>query len=143
VPGDGFLGICFEPADRRAAGPAVLVVPGSTGPAGLLASHGYTAMVAAYMQEPGLPSTLREIPIERLLAALRALADRDDVATGRVAVVSASVGTEGALAALAYGDGDVRAAVAIAPSSVIWQVLPDRGQAPHASSWSCGGEPLP
>jgi dienelactone hydrolase len=149
VPGDGFLGICFEPADRRAAGPAVLVVPGSTGAeamtplAGLLASHAYTAMVAAYMQEPGLPSTLREIPIERLLAALRALADRDDVATGRVAVVSASVGTEGALAALAYGDADVRAVVAIAPSSVIWQALPDRGQAPHASSWSYGGEPLP
>ncbi|MPZ40923.1 MAG: hypothetical protein GEU95_23305, partial [Rhizobiales bacterium] len=39
-------------------------------------------------------------------------------------------------------DVDVRAAAAIAPSSVIWQAMAD-GRPPQKSSWTLGGEPLP
>jgi pimeloyl-ACP methyl ester carboxylesterase len=53
------------------------------------------------------------------------------------------VGTEGALAALSEIEGlGVRAVVAIAPSSVIWQALGE-GRPPKKSSWTLGGEPLP
>lgn len=57
----------------------MLVVPGSTGlaaiepTAALLASHGYLALVAAYMQEPGLPPAMKEIPVELIGAALAKL----------------------------------------------------------------------
>ena len=47
-----------------------VLVPGSTGMAAvapraaLLCARGYTTAVLGYMQEPGLPSTFRQIPIE-------------------------------------------------------------------------------
>ena len=81
VSGDGWSGSLWSPVDGSSRG-AVLLVPGSTGAAAmapaaaLLASHGYTAMVAAYMQEPGLPPALCEIPIERIVDAGRVLAGR-------------------------------------------------------------------
>lgn len=79
VTGEGFVGRIFSP---RAPGPypAVLVVPGSTGPeameptAALLASHGYVSMVIAYMGAAGLPASLCEVPVESLAAGVRELA---------------------------------------------------------------------
>lgn len=58
--------LSVRPASRRAAG--VLLVPGSTGiaplapRAALLASHGYSTAVLGYVQEPGLPQSMRQIP---------------------------------------------------------------------------------
>jgi dienelactone hydrolase len=111
--------------------------------AAVLASAGFAAMVVAYLGEPGLPSTLVEIPLEGLAAGFRRLADHEVVAQGRIAVLCVSVGTEGALAALAEIPGlPVRAVIAIAPSSVIWQALTP-GRPPSTSSWTLGGQPLP
>ncbi|MQA74710.1 MAG: hypothetical protein GEU88_10290 [Solirubrobacterales bacterium] len=148
VRGDGFSGALFLPAGDDAA-PGVLLVPGSTGvgalepEAALLASRGYCALVAGYMQEEGLPSSLREIPVETLLAATRALAAHERVDAERIGWVAASVGTQGALAALALADApQVRCAVAIAPSSVIWQALPENGRPPKTAAWAHGGEAL-
>jgi dienelactone hydrolase len=147
--GDGFSGPLFLPAGDGAA-PAVLVVPASTGvgalepEAALLASHGYGAFVAGYMQEDGLPPSLREIPVEVLLTASRALAAHGRVHGERIGWVAASVGTQGAFAALALADAPhVRCAVAIAPSSVIWQALPENGRPPKTAAWAHGGQPLP
>jgi dienelactone hydrolase len=131
--GDGSSGPLFLPAGDGAA-PAVLLVLASTGvgalepEAALLASHGYCAFVAGYTQEQGLPPSLREIPVEVLLTASRALAAHGRVDGERIGWIAASVGTQGALAALALADApQVRCAVAIAPSSVVWQALPENG----------------
>lgn len=147
LSGEGFAGTLFSPEAHGRS--AVLLIPGSTGAsameptAALLASRGYPAFVAAYMQEEGLPAALEEIPAEitgRALAALRA-----GTGAKRVAVLSASVGTQGALAALALDPAAAAdCAIAIAPSSVIWQALPaNGGRPPNKAAWSHGGEPLP
>jgi dienelactone hydrolase len=143
LSGDGFAGTLFSPAGG--AGGGVLVLPGSTGrramePMGaLLASHGYVALVAAYMQEPGLPRNLEEIPVEVVGRALSTL----EAETGPAAAIAASVGTQGMLAALAHGAARPTRAVAIAPSSVVWQALPADGRPPRTAAWSHGGQPLP
>lgn len=146
LSGDGFTGTLLVPAGGARS--AVLVVPGSTGVAameplaGLLASRGHAALVAAYMQEPELPTALCEIPVEVIGRALRVL--RAETGASAVGMVSASVGTQGALSALALGAAEVDCAVAIAPSSVIWQALPaNGGRLPSTAAWSHGGEPPP
>jgi hypothetical protein len=146
--GEGFSGSLFLPADGSPV-PGVLLVPGSTGvevlapEAALLASHGYGAFIAGYMQEEGLPSSLCEIPVEALLAATRELASHECVDAERIGWIAFSVGTQGALAALALADKPpVRCAIAIAPSSVIWQALADGGPPPKTAAWSHHGEPL-
>jgi dienelactone hydrolase len=146
--GEGFSGPLFLPAGDSPA-PGVLLVPGSTGvgalapEAALLASHGYCALVAGYMHEEGLPSSLREIPVEVLLAATRELANHERVDDERVGWIAVSVGTQGALAALALSDEPpVRCAIAVAPSSVIWQALADGGPPPKTAAWCHRGEPL-
>lgn len=58
-------------------------------------------------------------------------------------MLAASVGTEGALTALAEIAGlPVHAVVAISPSSVIWQALAE-GRPPEKPSWTLTGRPLP
>jgi dienelactone hydrolase len=148
VGGDRFAGALYLPPGAGPH-PAVAIVPGTTGAAAVesmaavLASAGFAAMVVAYVGEPGLPSTLVEIPLEALAAGFRRLADHEAVAGGGVTVLCISVGTEGALAALAEIPGlPVRAVIAIAPSSVIWQALTP-GLPPSTSSWTFGGQPLP
>ena len=90
ISGDGFSGQLYLP-ESGTSGPGVLMIPGSTGvaavepEAALLASHGYCAFAAAYMQERGLPASLREVPVEALLAASRALADHERVDAERMA----------------------------------------------------------
>jgi hypothetical protein len=80
VRGDGFVLRIYRPNGAPGEAPGVVVVPGSTGvsamapTAALLATHGYVAAVLGYMQEPGLPSTFRQIPVEAILAGLRAFA---------------------------------------------------------------------
>jgi dienelactone hydrolase len=147
LSGEGFAGTLFSPEAHRQS--AVLLIPGSTGAAAmeptaaLLASRGYPAFVAAYMQEEGLPAALQEIPAEIVGRALAAL--RTETGVGDVAVLSASVGTQGALAALALDPAAAAdCAIAIAPSSVIWQALPaNGGRPPKEAAWSHGGESLP
>jgi len=148
IQGNGFVGFLFEPTGDGPH-PAVALIPGTSGAqpmeptAALLASRGYAAMVVGYMGLKGLPKTLCEIPLETLTAGIRQLSAHPTVDGDRVGVLCASVGSEGALAALSEIESlGVRAVVAIAPSSVIWQALAE-GRPPKKSSWTLGGEPLP
>ncbi len=147
--GDGYLGVCFVPVGVDGPGAGVVVIPGSTGVeamtplAALLASHGYRSMVLGYMQAEGLPAALCEIPVERIVDGIHAFAARDGVDPDRLVVVCVSVGTEGALAALAYSGLAVRGVVAISSSSVVWQALSEEGRPPKTSSWSYEGRLLP
>lgn len=148
IRGDAFVGFLFEPAGDGPH-PAVALIPGTTGTnaleptAALLASRGYAAMVVGYMGLEGLPKTLCEMPLETLAAGIHGLSTHPSVDGERVGVLCASVGAEGALAALSEIEGlSTRAVVAIAPSSVIWQAIAE-GRPPKKSSWALGGKPLP
>jgi hypothetical protein len=128
----------------------VLLVPGFTGRAplapraALLAAHGYTAAVLGYMQEPGLPQSMKQIPIEVLAEAAAAFSALDEVAGDRLVVWAQSVATELALSALSGPDPlPVRGVVAISPSDVVWQALGSGGPPPKASSLTRAGVDLP
>ena len=112
--------------------------------AGLLAAHGYVATVLRYLDGPGLPPRLHEVPLEHLAAGIRAAVAQSTVEPGHFAVLAASVGSEGVLATLAaFDEPACSAVVAIAPSSVVWQAPGDGGRPPDASSWTLRGSPLP
>jgi dienelactone hydrolase len=149
VVGDGYRLTTFAP-DGGGDHPGVLIIPGSVGAAALepmaalLASHGYATAVLAYIQEPGLPPSLREVPIEALAAGYRSFAASSAVNADRIVVLAASVATGGALAMLINAaDIDPRGLVAISPTHVVWQALGDGGPPPKASSWTLAGAPLP
>lgn len=148
--GDGFVLRVYHPDDAKAPAPGVVVVPGSTGvsamapTAALLAAHGYAAAVLGYMQEPGLPSGFRQIPVEAILAGLRAFTALPSVDPDRVAVLAASVGTAAALTALADDAAPpVGAVVVVSPTHVVWQALAEGGPPPNASMLTLGGHDLP
>ena len=146
--GPAFAGPVYVPPGDVPA-PGVVLIPGSTGvgalepEAALLASRGYCALVAGYMQADGLPPSLCEIPVEAVGAAVEALADDERSDGERIGVIAASVGTQGALLALSRLDIPARCAIAVAPSSVIWQALADVGAPPKKAAWTHQGEAVP
>ena len=149
VRGDGFVLRIYRPNGRPGEAPGVVVVPGSTGvsamapTAALLAAHGYVAAVLGYMQEPGLPSTFRQIPIEAILAGLRGFAALPGVDPARVGVLGVSVGTVAALAALSGSDAPPIGGVVVAsPTHVVWQAQAE-GAPPKASMLTRDGRDLP
>ncbi len=149
LTGDGWRLRLFRPGGPVEARPGVLVVPGSTGmsaiapTAALLATHGYSAGVLGYTQEPGLPPSFRRIPVESIVAAATAFAATPPVDADRVAVLAVSVGTAAALAALGGDDAPrVRGVVTISPTQVVWQALGDAGPPPKASMLTRDGHDL-
>ena len=146
INGQGFHATIYTPHEPNGA--AVLVVPGTTGravaapTAALLASHGYRTMVIAYAIEEGLSPGVEEIPIEILVTAVDLLLQDTHIETDNVAMIGYSVGTQGVLAALAYTDLKIGAAIVVSPSSCIWQAIGAGGRPPEKSSWTLAGKPL-
>ncbi|WP_146132601.1 acyl-CoA thioesterase/bile acid-CoA:amino acid N-acyltransferase family protein [Streptomyces solincola] len=141
----GMRSVRFSPVEGTAARPIVVLVPGTTGveavtpTAALLASRcGFDTVVLGYASDPGRASALVEVPLESIAQQVAELARGR-----RVGVVAYSVGTGGALAALAYCGIRVDAVVAIAPTHVIWQALREGGPPPKTSAWSQAGQPMP
>jgi dienelactone hydrolase len=150
LAGDGWRLRLYRPGGPDDARPGVLVVPGATGvsaiapTAALLATHGYTAGVLGYMQEPGLPPSFRRIPVETITAAARAFAGAPPVDADRVVLLAVSVGVAAALAALGGDDAPgVRGVVAVSPTHVVWQALGEGGPPPKASMLTRDGRDLP
>ncbi len=143
----GFVGYLFEPEGMgRTAGVAVVPDPNDVdsaeSTAALLASRGYTAMVVGYVGERGLPETLQGVPLESIAEGIRRLAAHPRVDSTRVGVLCTSIGAEGALATLAaFDDLDVRAVVAVSPSSVVWQRT--ETESTDDAAWTLGGDPIP
>ncbi len=138
----GLYGELYAPADggRRAA---ALVIGGSEGGlrtggvAGLLASHGYPALALAYFKEPGLPSTLKDIPLEYFAHALERLRARPDVDPRRVVVIGVSRGGEGALLIGSTYPKLVHGVVGLVPSNVVNPSIDG-----HSPAWTLRGTPL-
>jgi dienelactone hydrolase len=124
------------------ARPAVLVLGGSEGGYGgpdlaaLLASHGYPALALAYFGEPGLPSTLENIPLEYFGKALQWLGVQSGVAAHQSVVIGVSRGGEAAILTGTTFPTFVRAVVAVSSSSYVL------GGANSGYAWTYAGKPV-
>lgn len=125
----------------EACGTAVLVLAGSSGAlesgrCRLLAAHGATALTLRWFGGPGQQPGTFEVPVETFTSALDRLAADHD----RLAVVGSSFGAEAALLTASLDDR-VDAVVALAPSSVVWAGVDERGR--QTSHWTHGGRAVP
>ena len=106
--------------------------------AALLASHGYPTLALAYFKEPGLPKTLRDIPLEYFARALRWLGAQPAVDASHLVVDGVSRGGEAALLIGATFPELVHGVVACTPSSWVNGSFPSGGAA-----WTVAGKPVP
>jgi len=145
----GIYGALFLPAhvSARPPAPAVLVFGGSEGgltssmQAELLAAHGYPALALAYFEEPGLPPSLHDIPLEYFLTALKLLVAQPGVDPAHLLVWGDSRGSEAALLLGAHFPQLVHGVIATVPSSVVNAGFPPTD--PFTAAWTLAGHPLP
>jgi Acyl-CoA thioester hydrolase/BAAT N-terminal region/BAAT / Acyl-CoA thioester hydrolase C terminal len=134
----------FLPRDATGLRPAVLLFGSSTSGAnfdevaGLLASHGYPTMSLAYLKEPGLPTTLQDVPLEYFTRALRVLGGAPAVDPSHVLVLSYGRGSEAALLLAAHFPELVYGAIVGSPSLLVHPGIPTGKPA-----WLLNGAPLP
>jgi dienelactone hydrolase len=139
---EGFVGTYYHLPPGPPA-PAILQIGGSFGghsplPAALAASHGYPTLSLAYFNEPGLPRTLKDIPLEYFERALRWLAAQPGVDPRRLVVAGASRGGEAALLLGTVYTDLVHGVVACTTSASVQDAYPGPGNA-----WTHGGKPVP
>ncbi|WP_203701905.1 acyl-CoA thioesterase/bile acid-CoA:amino acid N-acyltransferase family protein [Asanoa iriomotensis] len=146
TPGaDGVAGVLFLPAAGAERRPGVLLIGGSEGGIGsrydaaLLASHGHPTLTLGYFGAPGLPETLRDIPLEYFATAARLLSGQAGADPDGVVVNGYSRGTEAALLLAQYYPDLVRSTILYAPNDRVWPSFPDR----VGNAWTLGGAPVP
>jgi dienelactone hydrolase len=141
---DGLYGVMFEPRPTPTRRPGILLLGGSEGglpsafSGAILAGAGYPTLALAYFDGPGLPGTLRNVPVEYFGKALRLLAKHPDVDASRIVVWGVSRGSEAALLTGIHYPRLVHAVIAGSPSSVVNGSYPGGGAA-----WTLKGTPLP
>jgi dienelactone hydrolase len=133
----------FLPPPGTAPRPGVLYFTGSDGgvdpwAAALLASHGFPAIALAYFNQPGLPPTLTNVPIEYFATAAALLSRQPGVLNKHVIVAGYSRGSEAALLTAQNYPALVRGALLFAPNNVAGRGLPDGDAA-----WTLHGRPVP
>ena len=143
VAADGLAGtFSFEPSTSPR--PAVLVLGGSGGGHGrgpsLTASHGIPTLSLGYFAETGLPSQLKDIPLEYFQKALQWLATQPGIDPKRISVEGISRGGEVALLLGAYFPDLVHGVIACTTDSHILGAYPPPATGP---AWTFGGKPVP
>lgn len=138
---DGLAGVFYTPGGGGRH-PAVIILAGAEGglhsdQAALLASHGFASLALAYFNFPGLPNSLRNIPLEYFETAIHWLQNQPGVMADRVAVIGASRGGELALV-LGATFPEIKAVIAYVPSSHLGP-----GEDSTVPAWILGGNPLP
>jgi dienelactone hydrolase len=145
TPADSFYGDYFKPADVSTKRPGILIFGGSEGGlsgtpvATQLASLGYPALAVAYFAEPGLPSTLLDVPLEYFVGALTWLSQQPGVDPAHMIVYGVSRGSEAALLLGADFPDLVHGVVALVPSAWVNCSFPIC----KGSAWSLKGQPIP
>jgi dienelactone hydrolase len=125
--------------------PGIILLGGSDGEpmkerSVLLASHGFAVLNLFYFGHDLLPKRFAEVPLEYLTNAVSWLQAQACNDAGRIGVIGHSRGAEAALL-MATLRPDVKAVVAVAPSSVVW---PGPGATGYFhSAWSLNGKELP
>jgi dienelactone hydrolase len=145
IAATGFFGQFWKPPAGSPPRPAVLEFGGSEG--GLdgqllgaaLASAGYPTLNIAYFGEPGLPSQLKDIPLEYFAGALRWLARQPGVLASQMYVAGGSRGSEAALLLGAYYPSLVHGVIASSPGNVSLCSYPGC----TGAAWTLHGQPLP
>jgi dienelactone hydrolase len=138
----GLVGSLFLPPGNGPF-PAVISLSGSGGGvneprAALLASHGFATLALGYFNMPGLPSALKEIPLEYFAGAMTWMLERPEVRPVFVGVLGNSRGGELALL-LGANFPVVSAVVAIVP-----QAYADGSSFPQlGAGWTLRGQPVP
>jgi dienelactone hydrolase len=142
---DGIYADLYEPARSTGRRPGVLLFDGSAGglreyyTATLLAAEGYPAMALAYFREPGLPPSLKNVPLEYFVRALDVLRHAADVDARHLVVWGVSRGSEAALLLGTHFPQLVHGVVAAVPSSVVYAGYPDSNQ----PAWTLHGKGVP
>ena len=146
VGDDGLVGAFFAPSDG-ARHPVIVTFGGSEGglesgeyDAEQWAAKGYAALGLAYFGAKGLPSELREIPLEYFERAFAWLDARPEVDAKKLAVRGVSRGGELALL-LGATYPRIAAVVADVPSAVSWGAPTQNGK--EVASWTKGGVAVP
>jgi dienelactone hydrolase len=151
VRDSGLFGTLFVPATPSRPG-VVIVLGGSEGGiqspevfAAALASHGFGALALAYFRAPSLPRQLVEIPLEYFELAVRWVKRREDLDSGRMAILGSSRGGELALL-LASRMRDLRSVVAYSPINIVNYGVPNVPHpelVPRVATWTYRGIPIP
>lgn len=125
--------------------PGLILLGGSEGQpmkerSALLASSGYAVLNLFYFGHDSLPKHFAEVPLEYLTNAISWLQAHEQVDPARIGLIGYSRGAEAALLTATLRS-DVKAVVAVAPSSVVW---PGPGASGYFhSAWSLNGRELP
>ena len=142
---NGLVGGYAWPTDVSARGPAVLLLGGGEGGvANLLdqatiAGVGIPVLALAYFKAPGLPSALRQIPLEYFRTAIAWLGRQHQVDPKRVVVVGGSRGGEAALLVASSFPAMVAGVAAQVPPNVALCNFPGTCD---TSAWTLHGRPI-
>lgn len=145
VAQEGFAATYYDVvAEEKPLG--IIVLGGSEGGesqrrAKAFAAEGYQVMSLAYFKSPGTPDYLDEIPLEYFDKPIEWFAKRPNMTDKKIVLVGGSKGGELALL-LASRKKEIAGAIAISPSSVVFQGIPKVFWPPR-SSWTYDGKPLP
>ncbi len=139
---EGVIGTLYLPQANDPF-PGVLLIGGSDGrepqfSAKRLAQEGFATLSLAYFGRPGLPPSLRDVPLEYFETALRALGQALSPPHGPLVVLGTSRGSEAAFLAGIHFPDLVSAVVGMVPGNVVLCSWPPGGPA-----WTLHGKPLP
>ena len=142
----GFVGKLMQPASIRRGkkAPVVVAYSGSEGGAmtgilnaAALASNGIAAIGVAYFGDAGLPSQLKEIPLEYFEKVFSYIKSRDDL--GEIILMGPSRGGELSLY-LASHYPEVKAVIAKVPSPIRWGGnVQSNPNGTHPAAWTFKG----
>jgi dienelactone hydrolase len=123
----GLQGALFIPQSDQPL-PLIITLTGSNGglsenKSKLLASRGFAVFALGYFAVDGLPSDLREIPLEYFETAFEWLKSQPMLDASRVGIYGASRGGELALILGSIFPNAAKAIVAVVPSSVVYSDL--------------------
>jgi len=141
----GIYGTYFSAPPIAHRRPAVLLFGGSEGgnfelnEGKVLAAQGIPTLTLAYFGEPGLPSTLTNIPLEYFQKALKLLAAQPGVDPTKMYVWGISRGSEAALLLGVHYPDLVHGVVAGVPSAMVFGDHSNTGQ----SAWTLQGTAMP
>lgn len=121
---DGLVGALFLPTTDKPL-PVIITLSGSNGGIGenkskLLASHGFAVFALGYFGLEGLPSELKEIPLEYFEKAFSWVKSQKNLDGSNIGIYGGSRGGELSLILGAWFPEAIQSIVAAVPSSVIY-----------------------